>query len=90
MLVKLAELIESNLHNKEVVSHLLMAFYTAVNQVCSVDNNLLTFDEISLAKHKGKLYAVKAYKERTGLSLMDAKNNLERYFKDHNLKFFQP
>lgn len=46
-----------------------------------------TFHEINLGRESGKLAAIKAYKERTGQSLMDAKRNVERYFETMGYKF---
>lgn len=48
----------------------------------------LTEAEVALGINKGKLEVVKAFKNRTGVSLMDAKQNVERFFEAHGYEFY--
>lgn len=48
---------------------------------------MLSPDEYYIGTREGKLNAVKAYRERTGLSLMDCKRNVEHCFKVAGLEF---
>lgn len=47
----------------------------------------LTDSEIKLGCEVSKLEAVKAFKNRTGVSLLDAKQNVERFFEAHGYNF---
>jgi hypothetical protein len=49
----------------------------------------LNFEEIHAGLNTSKLDAVKAYKNRTGLSLLTSKWAVEQYFQDHNLRFYK-
>jgi ribosomal protein L7/L12 len=49
----------------------------------------VTTEEINAGKNKGKLEAVKLYKARTGLSLMESKNNIETCFTNLGLEFYK-
>lgn len=44
-------------------------------------------EEVTAGIRDGKLEAVKQYKNRVGCGLIDAKNIVEKHFKDNNLKF---
>lgn len=50
----------------------------------------LTSDEVAQGINRGKLEAVKAFKNRTGVSLLDAKQNVERFFEAHGYEFKKP
>jgi hypothetical protein len=50
---------------------------------------ILLEEEIRVGKEVGKLELVKMYKERTGKSLMDSKNTVEKYFADQGLQFYK-
>lgn len=43
--------------------------------------------EIHAGLYTGKVACIKAYRERTNKSLVDAKNDCEKYFDDNGLKF---
>jgi hypothetical protein len=47
----------------------------------------LNNDEIVAGQFQGKLYAVKLYKERTGLRLLACKQDVEHFFDYHGLGF---
>jgi len=49
----------------------------------------LTRSEILAGQNKGKLDAVKEYKNRTQLSLIDSKHAIEQWFADNGLKYYQ-
>ena len=49
----------------------------------------LTSDEVAQGINRGKLEAVKAFKNRTGVSLLDAKQNVERFFEAHGYEFYK-
>lgn len=51
--------------------------------------DFVTAYEEGLGKHDGKIHAVKAFKERTGMSLIDSKKTIENWFAKHGLKFYQ-
>jgi hypothetical protein len=51
-------------------------------------DSAVTPHEEMLGKTQGKVHAVKAYKERTGMRLMPSKIAIEKHFADHNLEFF--
>lgn len=51
--------------------------------------DLVTVHEQYLGENEGKLQAVKAFKERTGMSLIDSKKTVENFFAKHGLKFYQ-
>jgi ribosomal protein L7/L12 len=46
-------------------------------------------DEITIGQIKGKLEAIKKYKDRTGYGLMDSKRVIEYYFEQNNLHFLR-
>ena len=48
---------------------------------------VLTQSEIDTGRFNGKLDAVKAYKTRTGQSLMDSKHAVEQWFENNGLAF---
>jgi ribosomal protein L7/L12 len=54
----------------------------------STDKNL-TAGEIRIGKEKGKIPSIKAYRERTGVGLKEAKDFVEDYFTKYNLEFGQ-
>lgn len=55
----------------------------------SFDNFVeVTCDEIQIGINDGILEAIKAYKKRTGRSLIESKKELQTYFQNNNLKFF--
>lgn len=45
--------------------------------------------EIGIGLDRGKLDAIKEYKTRTGLSLIDAKRSVEQYFEQKGLQFYR-
>ena len=47
----------------------------------------LNTHEIYERQYIGKVACIKAYRERTNKSLVDAKNDCEKYFNDNGLKF---
>lgn len=47
----------------------------------------LTQEEIEIGTTQGKLEVVKAFKNRTGCSLIEAKNTVESFFTQNNLTF---
>lgn len=51
-------------------------------------NGMVTQEEERIGKTQGKLQAVKAYKERTGMRLMPSKIAVEKHFEDNNLQFY--
>src|SRR5688572_11592911 len=51
------------------------------------DSDKLTIDEIAIGTNHGKVECVKAYKNRTGKSLIDSKNFVEQYFEQNGLSF---
>lgn len=51
--------------------------------------DFITVNEQYLGEYEGKLQAVKAFKERTGMSLIDSKKTVENFFAKHGLKFYQ-
>lgn len=55
--------------------------------IVRLDSAITAHEEV-LGKTQGKIHAVKAYKERTGLRLMPSKIAIEKHFEDHNLKFY--
>lgn len=48
----------------------------------------VTCEEIQIGVNDGILEAIKAYKKRTGRSLIESKKELQTYFQNNNLKFF--
>ena len=53
--------------------------------VASIGN--LNQEEVRLGVLRGKIAAIKAYRQRTGLSLCDAKESVEQFFYNHDLTF---
>ena len=51
-------------------------------------DNAVTKEEELIGMSQGKVHAVKAYKARTGLPLINAKYTVENHFVNHNLKFY--
>jgi ribosomal protein L7/L12 len=49
----------------------------------------LTEHEVYLGQCKGKLNAVRAYRDRVGCSLVEAKNFVEKYFSANGYSFKQ-
>ena len=49
---------------------------------------ILTTNEIYAGINNGKIDAVRLYKNRTQLSLLDSKHAVEQWFHDHNLIFY--
>ena len=52
--------------------------------------DFVTVYEQSLGQYRGKLHAVKAFKERTGMDLMSSKQTVENFFAKHGLEFYKP
>ena len=52
-----------------------------------IDAHDLTGLEIRLGEDRGKIAAIKEYRNRTGSSLLDSKNAVEAYFSRHFLNF---
>jgi hypothetical protein len=85
--------------NTEAIRHLLNAAKSApfldshvaklIIKLCEVTAHsiYLTVEEQYEGQHRGKLACVKLYKERTGKSLIDSKNDCEKYFEINGLKF---
>ena len=48
----------------------------------------VTSDEVALGISRGIIHAIKAYKDRTGRSLIESKKELQTYFQNNKLKFF--
>jgi len=53
----------------------------------ALNTHALTTDEVRLGLYSGKLECVKAYKNRTGASLMDSKHACEAYFAECGMEF---
>lgn len=51
--------------------------------------DFLTAHEQYLGEYHGKLQAVKAFKDRTGINLISSKETVENFFAKHGLKFYQ-
>lgn len=47
----------------------------------------ISSEEVTAGIRYGKLEAVKQYKNRVGCSLIEAKNIVEKHFKDNNMEF---
>jgi ribosomal protein L7/L12 len=55
----------------------------------ALNTHALTTDEVRLGLRSGKVECVKAYKNRTGASLIDAKHACEAYFSECGMEFFK-
>ena len=65
-------------------------FIDILRDVLENDNfDTLTKAEIEMGERKGKIACIKMYKARTDCNLLDAKNFVEKYFKENNLEFFR-
>lgn len=47
----------------------------------------LTMSEINLGLYQGKITCIKAYRNRTGKSLFESKQEVEKYFRENGLTF---
>lgn len=88
--------------NTEAIRHLLNAAKSApfldshvaklIIKLCEMTAHgiYLTVEEQYQGQHNGKLECVKMYKGRTGKSLMESKNDCEKYFEINDLEFRKP
>ncbi len=60
-----------------------------VGEVAPTPSGILSPEEIYDGQNRGKLTAIKMYKERTKESLMDSKRAVEKYFADNGLVFYR-
>ncbi len=64
-------------------------FLSILQEVLENDDvNRLTNTEVDMGEREGKIACIKMYKNRTGCSLVDAKNFVEKYFHENDLQFF--
>jgi ribosomal protein L7/L12 len=56
---------------------------------CTKEFPVPTDYEMIIGKTKGKIPIIKEYRDRTHLSLMEAKQSIENYFKLYGYSFFQ-
>ena len=81
-------------NDRQVISALITDGYIKVNRLGVIESdcvnyNALTDHEIVMGTDKGKIHAVKSYKLRSGYSLVESKQRVEKYFADNGLKFWQ-
>lgn len=89
MLVKIAQLMEDSKGDQELYNALYLSFRKAAEKPFPKTELDMRINarEISLGKNEGKLTAVREYRLRTGLSLMEAKNAIEDYFLINKILF---
>lgn len=81
---------------KDMVRLLIKHSYLKINPVGNIElhqnyDNVtfgLTLNEVDIGQTKGKLDAVKEYKNRTGKSLMDSKKAVEDHFSKNGIRFY--
>lgn len=71
---------------KELLTH-FRANVGVLADLLGKDDAPLNFAEIDAGQKMGKLEAVKMYKNRTGVTLMQAKKSVEEYFGKLGLEF---
>jgi len=85
-----------NSDEKQMVQLLIKNSYLQINPVGNIvlhgSYDTITFDltpdEVNIGQTRGKLDAVKVYKNRTGKSLMDSKKAVEDHFSKHGIQFY--
>lgn len=65
------------------------AFADIIKQLANEPSATPTDDEVRVGQQEGKIQMIKLYRMRTGLGLVESKQNCEKYFADNYKSFYR-